>query len=116
MTDSIIYLQLNDEAFKDLDVKKKHYDRVEDLTLDGNQLEKLENTQILDIPLGMRFSARNNKLTSVSHYFSILIILIIDFHFFRFPLTYPSISSKIQTHYYYLKTHGDARVIAKLTI
>ena len=81
MTDSIIYLQLNDEAFKDLDVKKKHYDRVEDLTLDGNQLEKLENTQILDIPLGMRFSARNNKLTSVSHYLKISL-----FHFENFRL------------------------------
>ena len=60
--------QLNDEAFTSLDVKEKHYDGVEDLTLDGNKLEDLKKIEknLLNIPLGMRFSARNNRLTSVS--------------------------------------------------
>ena len=60
--------QLNDEAFTSLDVKEKHYDGAEDLTLDGNKLEDLKKIEknLLNIPLGMRFSARNNRLTSVS--------------------------------------------------
>ena len=62
--------QLNDEAFTSLDVKEKHYDGVEDLTLDGNKLEDLKKIEkkLLNIPLGMRFSARNNRLTSVSFF------------------------------------------------
>ena len=48
--------------------QEKHYDGVEDLTLDGNKLEDLKKIEknLLNIPLGMRFSARNNRLTSVS--------------------------------------------------
>ena len=53
-----------------MDVKEKHYDGVEDLTLDGNKLEDLKKIEkkLLNIPLGMRFSARNNRLTSVSFF------------------------------------------------
>jgi len=61
--------ELNDEAFTSLDVKEKHYDGVEDLTLDGNKLEDLKKIEknLLNIPLGMRFSARNNRLTSIPY-------------------------------------------------
>lgn len=57
--------QLDDTAFVSLDVKRDHYDEVENLTLDGNKLKDLPE-KLLEMNLGMRFSAKNNQLTSVS--------------------------------------------------
>ena len=61
----VFIFQLNDEAFSSLDVEKDHYNEIENLTLDGNKLEKLPQ-KLLEMSLGMRFSAKNNRLTSVS--------------------------------------------------
>ena len=58
------FLQINDTAFDSLDVKRDHYDEVENLTLDGNNLKQLPE-KLLEMNLGMRFSAKNNKITSV---------------------------------------------------
>ena len=60
-----LIFQLNDEAFSSLDVESDHYTEIENLTLDGNKLEKLPE-KLLEMSLGMRFSAKNNRLTSVS--------------------------------------------------
>merc|ERR1719468_862067 len=57
---------LNDEEFTSLDVEKDHYNEIENLTLDGNKLEKLPQ-KLLEMSLGMRFSAKNNRLTSISY-------------------------------------------------
>ena len=59
------YNKLTDEAFSSLNVKNYSYTGIENLTLDGNQLTNLPKN-LLDMPLGMRFSAKNNQLTSVS--------------------------------------------------
>lgn len=58
--------QLEDTAFLSLDVKRDHYDEVENLTLDGNKLKDLPE-KLLEMNLGMRFSAKNNQLTSISY-------------------------------------------------
>ena len=102
-----------------MDVKEKHYDGVEDLTLDGNKLEDLKKIEkkLLNIPLGMRFSARNNRLTSVSFFLSNTEMTDIDCIdiFFRFRMTCHNDLSRIQTSYFYHKTHGDVHVIVKST-
>jgi Leucine-rich repeat (LRR) protein len=67
----MLFLKLNDTAFLSLDVKKHNYNEIENLTLDGNKLESLPE-KLLDMNLGMRFSAKHNQLTSVStHFFHI---------------------------------------------
>ena len=57
--------KINNSAFYGLDVKRDHYSEVENLTLDGNRLEDLPE-KLLEMNLGMRFSAKDNYLTSVS--------------------------------------------------
>ncbi len=47
-----------------LRVQEHNYDEVDNLTLDNNSLESLSE-KLLDIKLGLGFSARQNKLTSV---------------------------------------------------
>jgi Leucine-rich repeat (LRR) protein len=62
----MLFLKLNDTAFLSLDVKKHNYNEIENLTLDGNKLESLPE-KLLDMNLGMRFSAKHNQLTSISY-------------------------------------------------
>jgi len=58
--------QLNDSAFTSLNVKEHHYKDVENLDLSGNRLENLSD-KLLKMNLRIRFSATNNRLTSISY-------------------------------------------------
>ena len=62
-----VYLlfQLDSHAFSNLNVKKHNYSEVDKLYLDNNQLDSLPE-KLLKMRLKVRFSARNNKLTTVS--------------------------------------------------
>ena len=57
--------QLDSRAFSNLNVKKHNYSEVDKLYLDNNQLDSLPE-KLLKMRLKVRFSARNNKLTTVS--------------------------------------------------
>ena len=57
--------QLDSHAFSNLNVKKHNYSEVDKLYLDNNQLDSLPE-KLLKMRLKVRFSARNNKLTTVS--------------------------------------------------
>lgn len=57
---------LNNSAFDILDVKKYNYHEVDSLTLDNNRLESLSE-KLLEMNLGLRFSAKNNTLTDISY-------------------------------------------------
>ena len=59
------YFQLDSQAFSNLNVKKHNYSEVDKLYLDNNQLDSLPE-KLLKMRLKVRFSARNNKLTTVS--------------------------------------------------
>ena len=62
---SFLFFQLDSEAFSILRVSDHNYDEVDNLTLDSNQLETLPE-KLLEMKLGLSFSAKHNKLTSVS--------------------------------------------------
>ena len=59
------FFQLDSQAFSNLNVKKHNYSEVDKLYLDNNQLDSLPE-KLLKMRLKVRFSARNNKLTTVS--------------------------------------------------
>jgi len=61
--------RLNDSAFSTLKVAEHNYGEVENLTLDSNLLETLPE-KLLKMNLQLRFSAKNNKLRSISYDFS----------------------------------------------
>ena len=52
--------QLNGEAFDLLRVEEHNYDEVDNLTLDNNDLDSLPE-KLLEMRLGLSFSARNNR-------------------------------------------------------
>ena len=62
------FFQLDSHAFSNLNVKKHNYSEVDKLYLDNNQLDSLPE-KLLKMRLKVRFSARNNKLTTVSYTF-----------------------------------------------
>ena len=71
-TSSYKFFQLDSQAFSNLNVKKHNYSEVDKLYLDNNQLDSLPE-KLLKMRLKVRFSARNNKLTTVSILYTIII-------------------------------------------
>ena len=63
---TVVLFQLDSEAFSILRVEDHNYDEVDNLTLDNNLLEYLPE-KLLEMKLGLSFSAKHNKLTSVSN-------------------------------------------------
>ena len=57
--------QLNGRAFENLQIDEQNYKPVQNLTLDNNNLESLP-AKLLKMKLNSGFSAKSNKLTSVS--------------------------------------------------
>ena len=64
----LLSFQLDSEAFSILKVNDHNYDEVDNLTLDRNKLETLPE-KLLEMKLGLSFSAKHNQLTSVSNLF-----------------------------------------------
>eukprot|EP00096_Caligus_rogercresseyi_P007072 TRINITY_DN2441_c0_g1_i1.p1 TRINITY_DN2441_c0_g1~~TRINITY_DN2441_c0_g1_i1.p1 ORF type:complete len:502 (-),score=79.63 TRINITY_DN2441_c0_g1_i1:100-1605(-) len=57
---------INGSAFEGLKVIEQNYDEVDNLTINDNKLESLPE-KILEMRLGLSFSARNNKLKTISY-------------------------------------------------
>ena len=62
----IALFQLNGKAFEVLQIDEQNYKNVQHLTLDNNMLESLP-AKLLKMSLKLGFSAKSNKLTSVSY-------------------------------------------------
>jgi Leucine-rich repeat (LRR) protein len=61
--------KLDSQAFSILKVDEHNYDEVDNLTLDNNRLVTLPE-KLLEMKLGLSFSAKKNKLTSIPYDFS----------------------------------------------
>ena len=57
--------QLDNDAFSLLKVVEHNYNEVENLTLNDNRLQTLPEN-LLEMKLGIGFSAKNNQLSTVS--------------------------------------------------
>ena len=64
--------QLDSAAFNLLKVVEHNYNEVENLTLNNNLLDSLPEN-LLDMKLGIGFSAKSNQLSSVRYYMLLLV-------------------------------------------
>ena len=130
--DAYVYLnflfQLDSRAFSNLNVKKHNYSEVDKLYLDNNQLDSLPE-KLLKMRLKVRFSARNNKLTTVSFsltHFTMASLysirpyphmILISFHFScRYPSSFPGTSWKRRVWSSCRITRGNVPALVKSLI